>query len=167
MALWIPSHFEQRSEYICYLNQNQVNLLRASKVVPTGHNILERLNWAIRFIHFVEARYLNEPTNVMREKFVVHNPFCEFVPFVWSSPVYAQTPFHILLQEIVRIACKYRESQNLIFALLQIGHQFWENQNIVVSRYKKVTNLSWVPPDNVLGYNYLSSRISLSNEIPR
>jgi len=55
---------------------------RNQKNVPTGHNVLERLNGTIRFIDFVEARYLDEPTNVMREKFVVHNPFCKFVPFV-------------------------------------------------------------------------------------
>lgn len=42
------------------------------------------------------AWHLDKPTNIMREKFVIYNPFCKFVPFIDLATVDAYAPLAIL-----------------------------------------------------------------------
>ena len=65
-------------------------------MIRTPNDVFERLNRAILFVHIVEARYLDEPADVVRVELVVHDPFRELVPFVARSTIDADAPFAVL-----------------------------------------------------------------------
>ena len=65
-------------------------------MVRTPNDVFERLNRAILFVHIVEARYLDEPADVVRVELVVHDPSRELVPLVARAPVDTDAPFAVL-----------------------------------------------------------------------
>jgi hypothetical protein len=63
----------------------------------TPNDVTEVFDLLRSFEYFVQSRNLNEPSQIVREQFVVNNPFCKLVPLVDVSSIDTQTPFDILV----------------------------------------------------------------------
>lgn len=62
----------------------------------TLNNLCEVFHQAGLSIDVVETWDLNQPSNVMREEFIVDDPFGQLVPFCDAAAVDADAPFAVL-----------------------------------------------------------------------
>ena len=62
----------------------------------TSYNILEGPDRTILLVHVIEARYLDQPADVVRVELVVDYPLRKLVPFVEFPAIDADPPFTIL-----------------------------------------------------------------------
>lgn len=67
---------------------------KGSRLTP--NNVLEVVDLLGALEHFIQPRYLDEPSQIVREQLVFHHPFRQFVPLVYVAAINAQPPFHIL-----------------------------------------------------------------------
>ena len=64
--------------------------------IHTPNYVLERIHRSVLLIDIVEARDLDEPTNIMGKYFVVYDPFSKLIPFVDITTIDANSPFAVL-----------------------------------------------------------------------
>jgi hypothetical protein len=93
----VLGHLEQWLEYVCSLRQVWCPMRHASQP-RTLHDLFKVVNQAATFEHLVQPRNLDEPSDVVRHKFVVDNPFGELVPFV-GAPTRLMSFFRHLLSD--------------------------------------------------------------------
>ena len=51
----------------------------------TFHDVLEIINLPSALVHFVQSRYLDEPSNIVRDELIMNDPFRELVPLFYVS----------------------------------------------------------------------------------
>lgn len=59
----------------------------------------EVLCLAILPVYIIKSRNLNEPSHVMGVKLVIYNPFSEFCPFILGTPINANPPLNVLMND--------------------------------------------------------------------
>ena len=69
---------------------------RGGNVRRTSYNIFEGPDRTILLVHVIEARYLDQPADVVRVELVVDYPLRKLVPFVEFPAIDADPPFTIL-----------------------------------------------------------------------
>lgn len=101
------------------------------------HNdLLKVVHQPTAFVHIEQSRDLDQPTDVVREQLVIHNPGRQFVPLVNGFAVDRDTPLH-----------------HLVLARLQIRNDF-------------LRNLSEIPPvDEVVRLQEDSSQPRFSDRV--
>lgn len=92
----------------------------------TPHDITKVFNLLGALENLVQSRDLNEPSQVVRKQFMLHDPFGELVPLVDVSSVDAQPPLDVLnrpedVSDNQSFPDRQWDQSYLVLALLRIG----------------------------------------------
>lgn len=84
MRGWIFCDFEEGFEHVCASSAcipKPEEKVEGGRRCRTPNDILKRIDETAGFVHFVQARNLDEPSDIVRDELVMDDPFGEFVPF--------------------------------------------------------------------------------------
>lgn len=57
-------------------------LYSRTEELRTADNILETVDQPLTLVNLIESRNLNQPSNIVRDEFIVDDPLCKIIPFM-------------------------------------------------------------------------------------
>jgi len=105
-------------------------------------DVRESVDVAALLVDAVQARYLDQPSNVVAEEFVVDNPFGKLVPLGGRAAIDADSPFAVLANVNIWASAKMFKESLTWYLLCSKSVITSERCHLLASLPMSVTRLS-------------------------